>query len=384
MAKTKASPPKSKHAPSHLEPLELVSADGTPKKGAKLPEVPEADLRRMFEIMLQNREIDERMLKIQRQGGIGFYMQSRGEEASILGAVYPTTKQDWLFLCYRELSSLLWRGMTLQTLANQLYGNRNDLVKGRQMPCHYTDRAIGLVSISSPVSTQIPQAAGVGWAMKLKGEQNVSVCFMGEGGTAEGDFHCGLNFGAVYKANTVFICRNNGWAISTPAEVQSASQTFAQKALAYGIPGVLVNGADIFAMISASNEAVERARRGDGPTLIEARTYRFSAHSSSDDPSVYRDERAEAEKNASLDPLERLRNYLKKRKLWSEDWERATIEKAQADIVSAVRQAEALDLPASETLFDDVYTELPWHLKEQKREALAHRQKPLHAHAAKG
>jgi pyruvate dehydrogenase E1 component alpha subunit len=372
---------KAENKPSYLEPLELVAADGTVKKGAKLPEVPDADLKRLFEVMLQNREIDERMLKVQRQGGIGFYMQSRGEEASILGAVYPTTQKDWLFLCYRELGALLWRGMSLDTFTNQLYGNKDDLVKGRQMPCHYTDRAIGLVSVSSPVSTQIPQAAGVGWAMRLKKESNVSVCFMGEGGTAEGDFHCGLNFAAVYNANTVFVCRNNGWAISTPASVQSASQTFAQKAVAYGIPGVLVNGADIFAMISASQQASERARRGDGPTLIEALTYRFSAHSSSDDPTVYRDEKAELEKHADQDPLVRLRNFLKKRKLWNEEWERDTIANAQTSVLAAARKAESLEIPQTESVFEDVYAQAPWHLLEQRREALMHKQKPLHGGA---
>jgi pyruvate dehydrogenase E1 component alpha subunit len=362
-----------------LHALQLVKPDGTPHKGARLPSISEADLLRLFETMLINREIDERMLTVQRQGRIGFYMQSRGEEASILGAAYATTTKDWLFLCYRELASLLWRGMTLQTFTNQLFGNRQDLVKGRQMPCHYTDRNIGLVSISSPVSTQIPQAAGVGWAMKLKGEKNVSMCFMGEGGTAEGDFHCGLNFAAVYKANTVFICRNNGWAISTPAEVQSASETFAVKARAYGMPGILVDGSDIFAMIKATEEAVARARAGDGPTLIEARTYRFSAHSSSDDPTVYRDEKAELEKHKDLDPLPRLRNYLKKNDLWNEQWERETIQKTQDQLMSAIRIAETMDLPATETVFEDVYAEPHALLLEQKKEALAHRQKPLHA-----
>jgi pyruvate dehydrogenase E1 component alpha subunit len=382
-AKTAKKTDKTTDAPDLVQ-LQLVKPDGSVIKGAKLPEISDADLRKLFETMLMNREIDERMLTVQRQGRIGFYMQSRGEEASILGAAYATTKQDWLFLCYRELASLLWRGMTLSTFTNQLFGNRQDLVKGRQMPCHYTDRNIGLVSISSPVSTQIPQAAGVGWAMKLKGEKNVSMCFMGEGGTAEGDFHCGMNFAAVYKTNTVFICRNNGWAISTPAEVQSASQTFAIKARAYGMPGILVDGSDIFAMIKATQEAVARARAGDGPTLIEALTYRFSAHSSSDDPSVYRDEKADQEKHAHMDPLPRLRNFLKKKDLWSAEWEQQTIQKTQDALMQAIKIAEAMDLPQTETVFEDVYKDAPWHLREQKAEALKHKQKPAHAHSAKG
>ncbi len=382
-AKSAKKSEKTTDAPDLVQ-LQLVRPDGSVIKGAKMPEISDADLRRLFETMLMNREIDERMLTVQRQGRIGFYMQSRGEEASILGATYATTKQDWLFICYRELASLLWRGMTLSTFTNQLFGNRQDLVKGRQMPCHYTDRNIGLVSVSSPVSTQIPQAAGVGWAMKLKGEKNVSLCFMGEGGTAEGDFHCGMNFASVYKTNTIFICRNNGWAISTPASVQSASQSFAIKARAYGMPGILVDGSDIFAMIKATQDAVARARAGDGPTLIEALTYRFSAHSSSDDPSVYRDEKADQEKNAHMDPLPRFRNFLKKKDLWSAEWEQQTIQKTQDTLMQAIKIAEAMDLPQTETVFEDVYKEAPWNLREQKAEALRHKQKPAHAHSAKG
>jgi 2-oxoisovalerate dehydrogenase E1 component alpha subunit len=359
-------------------PLQILNPDGSIVKGKTAPEIPEDDLKRLFATIVLNREIDERMLTVQRQGRIGFYMQSRGEEASILAPAYVTTSKDWLFLCYRELSSLLWRGFTLQTFCNQLYGNQHDLVKGRQMPCHYSDRDIGLVSISSPVSTQIPQAAGVGWAMRLKGEQNVSVCFMGEGGTSEGDFHVGLNFAAVYRANTLFVCRNNGWAISTPASVQSASETFAQKAEAYGMPGVLVDGADLLAMIHASREAVERARKGGGPTLIEALTYRFSAHSSSDDPSVYRDEKAEAEKHQDKDPLARLRAYLQKKKLWSQGWEQELAGNAQQAIVAALKQAESEALPRTETVFEDVYAAQPWHLREQQAEALKYKQRSPH------
>ncbi len=359
-------------------PRRLLNPDGSVVKGATLPKVSDDNLRRLFATIVLNREIDDRMLTVQRQGRIGFYMQSRGEEASIVAPAYATTKNDWLFLCYRELSSLLWRGYDLQTFCDQLFGNVDDLVKGRQMPCHYSDRAIGLVSISSPVSTQIPQAAGVGWAMRLKKEKNVSVCFMGEGGTSEGDFHCGLNFAGVYRANTVFVCRNNGWAISTPASVQTASETFAQKADAYGIPGVLVDGADIFAMIEASEEAVARARGGDGATLIEALTWRFSAHSSSDDPSVYRDEKAEYEARKDQDPLLRLRNYMKKKSLWEQAWETELQEKAREQIMTAVKVAEAKALPRTETVFEDVYATLPWHLKEQQAEALLHKQPSPH------
>jgi len=358
--------------------VKIMDADGGILKGCQAPAVSPLDLLRVLDVMLMNREIDERMLTLQRQGRIGFYMQSRGEEASILGPAYATETRDWLFMCYRELSILLWRGMTLKTFCDQLYGNRDDFVKGRQMPCHYTDRAHGLVSISSPVSTQIPQAAGAGWAARLSGHDNVVLCFMGEGGTSEGDFHCGLNFASVYRANTVFICRNNGWAISTPATVQSITPTFAQKAYAYGIPGVLVDGSDILAMIAVSQQAVARARQGLGSTFIEAATYRFCAHSSSDDPTVYRDEKKEAEKHAHLDPVVRLRQYLTRQKVWTQTWEEDRIATHREQIMQAIKDAESLPIPATESMFDDVYAELPWYLVEQKKEALQHPQKSLH------
>lgn len=369
---------------SAAKAFQILRPDGTLVKGQKAPDISDPDLTRIFETIVMNREIDERMLTVQRQGRIGFYMQSRGEEASIIAPAYATNNKDWLLMCYRELGALLWRGMTLETFTNQLFGNDIDLVKGRQMPCHYSDRDIGLVSVSSPVSTQIPQAAGIGWAMRLKKEKNVCVCFMGEGGTSEGDFHVGMNFAAVYRANVVFICRNNGWAISTPASVQSASETFAQKGEAYGMPGILVDGSDIFAMIKTSQDAVARARAGKGPTFIEALTYRFSAHSSSDDPSVYRDEKAEAEKYQDRDPLARLRHYMKKKKLWTKDYEDELCGKYQAAIMAAVKVAEARPMPITETVFDDVFSYYPWHIREQREEALKHKQASPHAHAAKG
>lgn len=369
------------HSPVKLEPLQILRPDGSLNPKVKAPEIAPADLKRLFSVMIANREIDERMLTLQRQGRIGFYMQSRGEEASVLGPAFASTQEDWLFLCYRELASLLWRGFDLKTFCHQLFGTAQDWVKGRQMPCHYTARNISLVSISSPVSTQIPQAAGVGWGMRLEGDGKVTLCFMGEGGTSEGDFHCGMNFAAVYRASTVFICRNNRWAISTPAHVQSASATFAEKAFAYGMPAALVDGSDLLAMIAVSREAVKRARAGQGATLIEALTYRLSAHSSSDDPSVYRNEKTLLNDYGDFDPLTRFRAYLKRLNLWSREWEAQLVQSTQETLMAAIQEAEAAPIPDTSTMFDDVYEHLPWHLKEQREEALRHPQKPLHGGA---
>jgi 2-oxoisovalerate dehydrogenase E1 component alpha subunit len=221
------------------------------------------------------------------------------------------------------------------------------------------------VSISSPVGTQIPQAVGVGVAARLRGKDSVAVAYFGEGTSSTGQFHVGLNFAGVYKAPVIFVCRNNGWAISTSREKQTASKTFAQKAVAYGIAGVRVDGNDILAMIAAMNEAVARARSGGGPTLIEAQTYRRGGHSSSDDPSVYRDP-AEPKKWEKRDPLMRLTRYLERKKLWTQEWEDGLRDKMNEDITEALKYAEAVaPKPPLETMFEDVYANMPRFLEEQ-------------------
>jgi pyruvate dehydrogenase E1 component alpha subunit len=236
-------------------------------------------------------------------------MTATGEEAAIVGAAHALEPDDWVFPAYREVGAAFHRGYPLATFACQLFGNSEDPVLGRQMPIHHSVRRLNFVSISSPVATQIPHAVGVAWAAKLQKKRDVALAFFGEGGTSTPIFHVSCNFAAVYKAPAILLCRNNGWAISVPRSVQTASPTFAQKAIAYGMPGVLVDGNDILAVIHVVREAAARGRRGDGPTLIEARTYRRGAHSSSDDPSVYRDP-AEPKEWERHDPLDRLRSYM--------------------------------------------------------------------------
>lgn len=349
------------------------------------PKIAAADLRRLFEGMLLVRVLDERMLRLQRQGRLGFYMTSTGEEATHYGVAYALRIDDWIFPSYREPGAAFWRGYTLKDFTCQLFGNVEDPVKGRQMPVHHSARNLNYVSISSPVGTQIPQAVGVGMAARLQGKDSVAVAYFGEGTTSTGQFHVALNFAGVYKAPTVFVCRNNGWAISTSREKQTAARTFAQKALAYGIAGLRVDGNDILAMVSAMEAAVARARAGLGPTLIEAQTYRRGAHSSSDDPSVYRDPKEPTEWEQK-DPIARFTRYLERRQdadgkpLWTREWEDGLRERMNDQITEALRYAEAVPpKPPIATMFEEVYAEMPWHLREQ----LASLEEHLRVHPVK-
>ncbi len=342
----------------------VLDDDGRVLSGVSAPEIPEADLRRLYEKMLLVRVLDERMMRLQRQGRLGFYMKSLGEEATHF-TVYPLRDSDWVLPSYREPGAWLWRGYSLEDYINQLYGNAADKLKGRQMPVHHSASALNIVSISSPVGTQIPQAAGVAHAAKISGKDDVAMTYFGEGTTSTGEFHVGLNFAGVYKAPVVFVCRNNGWAISVPRAQQTAATSFAAKAIGYGMPGVQVDGNDLLAVIQVATEAVERARAGEGPTLIEALTYRVQAHSSSDDPSAYRDP-DEPRAWEKRDPLARFRKYLASRDLWSEELEKETTDRYNDEISRVVEKSDGQGLPAVDTLFDDVYEQPTSALDEQR------------------
>jgi pyruvate dehydrogenase E1 component alpha subunit len=357
----------------------VLDDEGNVLSGANVPEIPDEDLVRMFDTMLLVRIMDDRMMRLQRQGRLGFYMKSVGEEASHF-SVYPLRMSDWVFPSYREQGAWFWRGYTVEQFINQLYGNEKDPIKGRQMPVHHSDREHNLVSISSPVGTQIPQATGAAYAARVQKTGGVAMVFFGEGTSSTGDFHVGLNFAGVLEAPVVFICRNNGWAISVPLSRQTAAKTFASKAVGYGMPGVLVDGNDILAVIQVATEAVERARAGDGPTLIEARTYRVQGHSSSDDPSVYRDPDEPAEWELK-DPLKRFRTYLKSKGVWSEKLEAEISARHNDEITRVLEASEALSPPPVESIFDDVYETMPWNLVEQRQYLLAQeRVKSPHRH----
>ena len=342
----------------------VLDDDGRVLPGARVPDVADDVLRNIFDKMSLVRIMDDRMMRLQRQGRLGFYMKASGEEATHF-AVAPLRANDWVYPSYREQGAWFWRGYTIKQFIDQLFGNTNDPVKGRQMPVHHSANWLNLVSISSPVGTQIPQAVGSAYAAKVLGKDDVSMVYFGEGTSSTGEFHVGMNFAGVWKAPVVFLCRNNGWAISVSAAKQCAAKSFASKAVGYGMPGVRVDGNDILAVLQVANEAIERARAGDGPTMIEALTYRVQGHSSSDDPSVYRDPK-EPEVWEQRDPLNRMRTYLKHRGLWDEAWEKDLGERYNQEITDALAASDATPPPPVESMFDDVFEEMPWHIREQK------------------
>jgi len=328
------------------------------------PGITDAELVSLYTFMVRVRILDDRLVALQRQGRIGFHIGSIGEEAAIMGSTFAMRKNDWIFPCYREFGAALWRGLPLQTYMDNMFGNSRDTVKGRQMPDHYTSREAHFLSISSPVGTQITHAVGFAWAAKLRREDLATIVYFGDGGTSANDFHNGMNFAGVFKTPTIFFCRNNGWAISVPTERQTASATFAEKGVAYGVPSLRCDGNDLLAVIAATREALARAVRGDGPTIIEAITYRLSGHSTSDDPKAYREE-DEVEEWRRRDPIARLRRMLLARGLFSEA-DQAKLEAAtQDEIKKAIIAAERVPPPGIPSMFEDVYAEPPWHLTEQ-------------------
>lgn len=329
--------------------------------------------RGLYRAMLRVRVIDERMMTLQRQGRIGFYGAATGQEGAIVGAGAALRDTDWVFPALRESGIALFRGYSLDRYVAQCFGNSGDVTKGRQMPSHYADASVRYVSWSSCIGTQLPHAVGMAYAAKLRGKDDVALACLGDGATSEGDFHVAMNFAGVWKAPVVFFCQNNQFAISVPVSCQTASATIAMKAEAYGFPGVRVDGNDAFAVFGAVKAAADRARRGDGPTLVEALTYRIGAHSSSDDPSRYRDEKVTEEWRTKRDPLRRAKAALEERSLWSEKDEAAARSEFEAEIAAAVARVEKLPPPADSTLFDDVYAAIPWHLEKERASFLAER-----------
>ncbi len=344
----------------------VLRDDGTADPSAD-PFLPEAQLLGMFTEMLKIRMIDQRMLMRQRQGKIGFYGTITSQETTPFATAFATQKEDWIFPALRESSIMLARGFPLVTWLAQVYGNAGDVLKGRQMPSHMSGRSVNQVSWSSCIGPQIPQAVGAAWAAKLRKDPVVTIGFMGDGATSEPDFHCAMNFAGVYRVPCVMICQNNHWSISVPTARQTASQTIAVKAHAYGLRGIRVDGNDILALYRVIKDAVDRARAGEGATFIEALTYRIGPHSSSDDPTRYRSEE-EVETWRKRDPIKRFENYLRNATLL-DDARLAEIEKGiDAQISAAIVEVEKFPLPARETLFTDVFAQTPRHLREQQEE----------------
>jgi pyruvate dehydrogenase E1 component alpha subunit/2-oxoisovalerate dehydrogenase E1 component alpha subunit len=332
---------------------------------AKDPGLPTELLLKLYDSMVQLRTLDVRMMNLQRQGRIGFYGTATGEEAAALGSAAAVLDSDWVFPALRQGSVLLWRGFPLKAYIAQLIGNTGDVLNGHQMPCHYADRGVNVVAWSSVIATQLPHAVGMAYAARMKKKSDIAVAYLGDGATSSPDFHAAMNFAGVWKAPVVFVCHNNQWAISVPVEAQTAVKEIVRKADGYGVPGVRVDGNDVLAVYRTVKEAADRARAGGGPTFVECVTYRMGGHSSSDDPTRYRDE-ATVETWRKRDPVQRFRRYLEGRGLWDEGKEEAAAAKWNDVIGAAIKEAEAMPAPPASSMFDGVYHDLPWHLREQR------------------
>ncbi len=344
-----------------------VLGDGAKTAGSERSPLPVARAVAIYEAMARARLVDQKLETLQRQGRIGFHVGALGEEAAVVASAAALAPEDWILPCYRELAALLYRGFPLAKYLDNMFGNADDPVKGRQMPDHYTCKALRYGSVSSPIGTQITHAVGLAYGIKKKKKREVCAVFFGDGATSSNDFHAGLNFAGLWKVPVLFLLRNNRWAISLPSDQQTAAKHLVDKAAGYGIPAVRCDGNDALAVHLTVAEARERALRGEGPTLVELETYRRGSHSTSDDPRVYRDE-SEVQEWERMDPVRRLREHLVAQGAWSEVKE-AELERAvMAELKACIAAAEAKPKPALATMFEDVYAEVPWHLEEQRQE----------------
>lgn len=322
------------------------------------PKLSDSQIKELFELMILSRAFDDVALKLQREGRIGTYASARGQEAAQVGSIYALEDPDWMFPAFRENPAYIAIGLPMEMLYEYWGGDE----RGSKIP-----EDINAYTVTIPVATQIPHAVGFAWAAKLKKEKRAVLVYFGDGATSKGDFHEGLNFAGTFKVPAVFVCENNQWAISVPRSRQTASETLAQKALGYGFEGIQVDGNDIFAVYKATKDALDKARSGNGPTLIECVTYRMADHTTSDDASRYRP-KEEVEEWARRDPIDRLRKYMSGTGLWSEDYEKQVQQEAADRVQRAVEKAESIKPPELKDLFAWTYAQLPTHLRTQYEE----------------
>jgi 2-oxoisovalerate dehydrogenase E1 component alpha subunit len=316
----------------------------------------------MYRHLIRTRTFDRKCVSLQRQGRIGTYVPYEGQEACQVGSALALNDEDWMFPTYRDHGAMMTFGRSL--VNTLLYW------KGRTEGC-VPPEGKKIVPPSVPIATQLPHAAGAACAEKWKGTKNAVIVYFGDGATSEGDFHEGLNFASVFNAPVVFFNQNNQYAISVPITRQMRSKTIAQKALAYDIPGVRIDGNDVFAVYFQTAEALERARHGGGPTLIEAVTWRYGAHTTSDDPSRYRDQEESKKRRETTDPIKRVERLMQREGWWNEQWANQVQEEVNAEIEQAVAEMERYPKANASDMFDYVFAEPTWTIAEQK-EAYLH------------
>jgi pyruvate dehydrogenase E1 component alpha subunit len=342
------------------EPHRVLRPDGTVPDGYR-PALPADELLAIFRLMLLSRSFDERAFNLQRQGRLGTFSPVNGQEASVIGSAWALDPaRDWVVPQYRELPAMLRQGYTL-TLAFQYFrGNP----QGNRAP-----EGVNLLPIQISLAAQIPHAVGLAWGLRHQGKDAVVCVYFGDGASSEGDFHEACNLAGVRRAPVVFFLQNNGWAISTPVSKQTAATSFAARAAGYGFASELVDGNDLFAVWEAATRAVERARAGDGPTLIESRTYRLGAHNTADDPTRYVDP-VELEARRAEDPIDRLRAYLTSSGILTSDDEQRMRAEIAAELAAALAEAEGTARPGAAQIFEHVYLDPPARVQDQRRSAL--------------